>query len=1036
MTDMAMHTEEELREVFNLLDKDGSGSLDREEIVDLASRLGKHLTSDQLDEAMLEMDEDGGGEVDFGEFVEWYRTVGSQQRGVFANGAPKLGQTILRKDMTNAELRTVFLEIDTDGSGVLDRDEVLVLAQRLGHKLTNKQLNNAMSEMDTGGDNEVDFDDFKEWWHKFGSQRKDMFLLQADDRLSKAMEDRAVIKQGDGSPVKFGMSRAAKQKATLRALRASRWLMVGDPYKQDGGDEKEARPPTFAERRVALGSYPDRRIVTGPEGVRLGPSQQLMLDRNQEVADCEYEVAKLAHSHGMNEINGEKQAEEVGHRQDVLDRCQNKLERVFEKEDALAEKWRVNKEDVKLRESLGAGRTMKLLEAEMDELDKEGDNLVQERRMTEKEKTEAVLQRSDAAAAHEALLEAGRELAWQLQAARNTLDEVSRALERKNTIEKGVRDAEGALVEAEDNVEQWKTTRNRAKVETATAVQEREAAAGQVADVQQRMWAKKSQLRTFERKNKALDEQVSQGEKKIEGFEAETEVLKAGELEESDKLTLFKEELAWRERLQGDEQMAINLREDMAESQEVMEKSRRRRTALFEKRKDINRGRTKIEKQRMVIVESRMPHQLEASRLEHQLKQLQQLTVKLGAQYEGARALARQADEELKGGEEHLMECKRDLEHEKRYLEVAERKQQALLRKQAQVRDEASFWRNKFDGEKQAADAEAAAEVAEAARIEAEKALAESRRLRAIEEREAKEAKKAKEAKELAALVAQSQHDAKRWTIGQRVRLKDGQVGTVSNIRIKGATGLGWENRPGITVKLGDPDKFGDHGSVFVGPSEVTPFDYGRTNAAPLKKTVELRLHNGRRPMDGVPAGGVPVPMRAPGATFRRNLSPTKQRMGYTIHAGRRDSTSSADADYSAAAVQAAAFSSLASAFASQRGGVALEQADAGFDGFAGANSSFGQLAGHEQRWQSGGRAALSPLRHSIGGGLRPSSVGAGMGRHSMDGAAGMQRPQSVGGHRRRNVVDRLYPDGLDRSKDMPRIAKYLDSLGDSSVCH
>jgi hypothetical protein len=101
--------------------------------------------------------------VEFDEFVQWYTTVGSRKSGVFAHGAPKLGQTILRKDMTNAELRTVFLEIDTDGSGVLDREEVSVLARRLGHDLTEKQLNSAMSEMDTDGDNEVDFEEFKEW---------------------------------------------------------------------------------------------------------------------------------------------------------------------------------------------------------------------------------------------------------------------------------------------------------------------------------------------------------------------------------------------------------------------------------------------------------------------------------------------------------------------------------------------------------------------------------------------------------------------------------------------------------------------------------------------------------------------------------------------------------------------------------------------------------------------------------------------------------------------------------------------------------
>lgn len=157
------HTTAELRELFDLIDEDNSGSLDRDEIQNLAGRLGKHLTIAQLDEAMDEMDEDGGGAVEFDEFVAWWMDTASQQCGVFANGAPKLGQTVLRKNMTSAELRTVFLEIDADGSGVLDRDEVAVLARRLGHTLTHSQLDRAMSEMDEDGDGEVDFEEFKNW---------------------------------------------------------------------------------------------------------------------------------------------------------------------------------------------------------------------------------------------------------------------------------------------------------------------------------------------------------------------------------------------------------------------------------------------------------------------------------------------------------------------------------------------------------------------------------------------------------------------------------------------------------------------------------------------------------------------------------------------------------------------------------------------------------------------------------------------------------------------------------------------------------
>ena len=53
------HTTAELRELFDLIDEDRSGSLDRGEIQNLAGRLGKHLTATQLDEAMAEMDTDG-----------------------------------------------------------------------------------------------------------------------------------------------------------------------------------------------------------------------------------------------------------------------------------------------------------------------------------------------------------------------------------------------------------------------------------------------------------------------------------------------------------------------------------------------------------------------------------------------------------------------------------------------------------------------------------------------------------------------------------------------------------------------------------------------------------------------------------------------------------------------------------------------------------------------------------------------------------------------------------------------------------------
>lgn len=200
-------------------------------------------------------------------------------------------------------------------------------------------------------------------------------------------------------------ARATNSEA-MRALRAARWA-VNFRHKESHGDADEVVPLSFWQRREALGPPPVRRIVTGPEGVRLGPAQKLMLERDQEVADCEFELATLDYQSRMNEIAADEQEEEVKSREAIVDKCNVKLEKIGEKEEQLAERWRINTEDVKLRQSLGAGRTMKLLEAEMDELDEEGDRLVQDRRMAEAEKNEKLRNRADAAEVHDAIREAG-----------------------------------------------------------------------------------------------------------------------------------------------------------------------------------------------------------------------------------------------------------------------------------------------------------------------------------------------------------------------------------------------------------------------------------------------------------------------------------------------------------------------------------------------------------------------------------------------------------------------------------------------------
>jgi calmodulin len=59
----------EYRDMFNLVDKDGGGSISKEELSDLMNLLGIKKTPEELDADMAEIDADGSGDVDFDEFV-------------------------------------------------------------------------------------------------------------------------------------------------------------------------------------------------------------------------------------------------------------------------------------------------------------------------------------------------------------------------------------------------------------------------------------------------------------------------------------------------------------------------------------------------------------------------------------------------------------------------------------------------------------------------------------------------------------------------------------------------------------------------------------------------------------------------------------------------------------------------------------------------------------------------------------------------------------------------------------------------------
>merc|ERR1719199_204337 len=104
--DLTEEQKAEFKEAFALFDKDGNGKISVEELGTVMKNLGQNPTEEELNDMIKEVDKDGTGTIEFPEFLEMM--------------ASKVAGGMDSKE----EMMEAFKVFDKDGSGKISKAEL------------------------------------------------------------------------------------------------------------------------------------------------------------------------------------------------------------------------------------------------------------------------------------------------------------------------------------------------------------------------------------------------------------------------------------------------------------------------------------------------------------------------------------------------------------------------------------------------------------------------------------------------------------------------------------------------------------------------------------------------------------------------------------------------------------------------------------------------------------------------------------------------------------------------------------------------
>merc|ERR1712001_55735 len=134
-----------LKSCFTLFDVKKQDFLSADDLDDILRAMGFRPSKEELKEILEEIDEDGSGEIEFAEFC--------QLCAKFLIEEPD-------DETMKAELKEAFRVYDKEANGFITTDQLREIIAEVDTKLTSEDLDGIIEEIDEDGSGTMDFDEF------------------------------------------------------------------------------------------------------------------------------------------------------------------------------------------------------------------------------------------------------------------------------------------------------------------------------------------------------------------------------------------------------------------------------------------------------------------------------------------------------------------------------------------------------------------------------------------------------------------------------------------------------------------------------------------------------------------------------------------------------------------------------------------------------------------------------------------------------------------------------------------------------------